>query len=62
MKKRLPLLLLTLTLTLAGLLTAGTTGKIVGQVTDAKSKEPLPGVNIVLVGTSYGAVTDFEGN
>lgn len=47
---------------MVSLLTAGTTGKIVGTVTDAKTKEPLPGVNIVLVGTSYGAVTDFEGN
>ncbi len=41
---------------------AGTTGKVVGQVTDAKTGEPLPGVNIILVGTSYGAVTDFDGN
>lgn len=41
---------------------AGTTGKIAGTVTDAGSGEPLPGVNIVLVGTSYGAVSDFDGN
>ena len=41
---------------------AGTTGKIVGKVTDSKSGEPLPGVNIILTGTTYGAVTDFDGN
>jgi outer membrane receptor protein involved in Fe transport len=41
---------------------AGTTGKIAGTVTDANSGEPLPGVNIVLVGTSFGAVSDFDGN
>jgi hypothetical protein len=41
---------------------AGTTGKIVGTVTDAKTNEPLPGVNVVLAGTTFGAVSDFEGN
>lgn len=47
---------------LTGSLFAGTTGKIVGTVTDSKTNEPLPGVNIVLVGTTFGAVSDFEGN
>ena len=28
---------------------AGTTGKIAGRVVDAKSKEPLPGVNVLVV-------------
>lgn len=41
---------------------AGTTGKIAGNVTDARTGEPLPGVNVVVVGTPYGAVTDFDGN
>jgi outer membrane receptor protein involved in Fe transport len=40
----------------------GTTGKIAGKITDAKSGEPLPGVTIVLPGTSYGAATDFNGD
>ncbi|MGE5313223.1 MAG: TonB-dependent receptor [Acidobacteriota bacterium] len=40
----------------------GTTGKIAGKVTDAKTGDPLPGVTIVLVGTTYGAATDFDGN
>ncbi len=41
---------------------AGTTGKIAGKVLDAKTKEPLFGVNIVLVGTTYGAAADVDGN
>lgn len=41
---------------------AGTTGKIAGKVTDQKSREPLLGVNIVVIGTRLGAVTDFDGN
>lgn len=40
----------------------GTTGKISGKITDTKSGDPLPGVTIVLVGTSFGAATDFDGN
>ena len=41
---------------------AGTTGKIAGKITDAKTKEPLFGVNVVLVGTSMGAAADVDGN
>ncbi len=40
----------------------GTTGKIVGKVTDAKTGRPLPAVNVVLVGTTMGAATDAEGD
>ncbi|NOX90016.1 MAG: TonB-dependent receptor [Calditrichaeota bacterium] len=42
-------------------LQAGTSGKIVGLVSDAKTGEPLPGVNVVLEGTVMGASTDLEG-
>jgi outer membrane receptor protein involved in Fe transport len=41
---------------------SGTTGKIAGRVIDKENKEPLPGVNIVIVGTSLGGVTDLNGN
>ncbi|TAK57572.1 MAG: TonB-dependent receptor [Bacteroidetes bacterium] len=41
---------------------AGNTGKISGKVTDSKNKEGLIGVNIFVVGTTFGAVTDIEGN
>jgi len=42
-------------------LQAGTTGKITGKVLDTENNEPLPGVNIVIEGTSLGAATDMEG-
>ena len=41
---------------------AGTTGKIAGKVTDADTREPLPGVNVVIKGTTMGAATDIEGD
>lgn len=41
---------------------AGTTGKIVGTVTDLKTNEPLIGVNIFLDETSLGAATDENGD
>ena len=36
-------------------------GKIAGTVTDAASGEPLPGVNVVIEGTTQGATTNVEG-
>ncbi len=53
------LLSLTFSLTLCAF--AGTSGKIAGTVIDADSDEPLPGVNIVLKGTTMGAATDING-
>ncbi len=41
---------------------AGTTGKIVGKVTDKTSDIPLPGVNIILKDTYFGASSDQDGN
>ena len=38
----------------------GTTGKISGRVLD-KSQEPLPSTNVIVVGTTLGAVTDLDG-
>ncbi len=35
---------------------------ITGNVTDAETGEPLIGANILVVGTSTGTVTDFDGN
>jgi hypothetical protein len=54
-------LFLTIIFLLPLLLLAQGKGRIVGTVTDAKSGEPLPGVNILLKGTYYGAATDFNG-
>jgi outer membrane receptor protein involved in Fe transport len=39
----------------------GTTGKISGRVVDAGSKEPLPGVNVLIEGSNKGASTDGKG-
>lgn len=36
-------------------------GKIAGTVTDASTGETLPGVNVVIDGTTQGAVTDVDG-
>ncbi len=35
--------------------------KIMGKVTDAETKEPVPFVNIVIKGTTTGTLTDFDG-
>jgi outer membrane receptor protein involved in Fe transport len=40
---------------------AGITGKILGTVVDHKTGFPLPGANIVIPGTFFGASTDLDG-
>ncbi|MEL7361869.1 MAG: TonB-dependent receptor, partial [Bacteroidota bacterium] len=40
---------------------AGETGKIAGRVTDAQTGDPLPGVNVVIDGTTQGSQTDADG-
>lgn len=40
---------------------AGNTGKISGKVLDARTKEPLVGVNITIPGTTTGAATNIDG-
>ncbi|RPH90302.1 MAG: TonB-dependent receptor, partial [Calditrichaeota bacterium] len=41
---------------------SGTTGKIVGNVTDVQTGEALVGTNVVIDGTTMGAATDVEGD
>ena len=41
---------------------AGSTGKISGKVVDKTTGETLPGANVVIEGTTLGAVTDPDGN
>ena len=55
------LFLVSVTLLLSNLIWAGTTGKLTGTITDATTGEPLPFVNITLVGTVMGAATDLDG-
>ena len=40
---------------------AETTGKIAGRVLDGDTGEPLPGVNVLIVGTTIGSITDIDG-
>ena len=37
-------------------------GKIAGKVTDATTGEELPFVNVIVMGTNFGAASDLEGN
>jgi len=59
--KKFPFSVLFFLLFLPSLAITGTTGKIVGTVIDKDSRSPLPGVNIVLEGTTMGAASDAEG-
>lgn len=47
--------------TVAGMAFAGSSGKISGRVTDSRTKEPIPGVNVRVEGTPLGATTNVEG-
>ena len=49
-------------LNFSNLALAGTTGKVAGRITDADNGEGLPGANVVLEGTTFGAATDVNGN
>ena len=51
-------------LTLAMIISLSALGQdtITGQVTDAGNNDPLPGVNVVIQGSSTGTVTDINGN
>ena len=40
---------------------AGITGKVTGQILDARTNEPLIGVNVIVDGTHYGAATGQTG-
>lgn len=60
--KRVVAPILLLAITMAGPLWSGTTGKIAGTVTDKATGEPLPGANVVVVGTTLGAATDLNGH
>ncbi|MBL7075452.1 TonB-dependent receptor [candidate division KSB1 bacterium] len=43
-------------------LMAGTTGKIAGRVVDEATGLPLPGANVIVLGTTLGAMSDLEGS
>jgi len=43
------------------ILSAGTTGKLMGRVTDSATDEPIIGVNIVILDKQIGTITDEKG-
>ena len=43
------------------ILSGGTSGKIMGRITDRDSGQPLVGANIQILNTSFGAASDAEG-
>ncbi|NHZ84718.1 MAG: TonB-dependent receptor plug domain-containing protein [Planctomycetia bacterium] len=55
------LIIILLSVTIQTGLIAGTTGKIVGRVTDAETGEPLIGLNVIIENTSLGAACDVDG-
>ncbi|MBN1637800.1 MAG: TonB-dependent receptor [Ignavibacteriales bacterium] len=55
------LLLLTIFALTVSMVSAQTSGKITGHAKDAKTGEPLIGVNIVIEGTTMGAATNIDG-
>jgi hypothetical protein len=59
--KNSPLLTLVALILSVQFIFAGTTGKIAGTIADADNGEPLPGVNVILEGTTIGAATDING-
>jgi len=54
--------LITLCILVSSLKIFGQTGVIEGLVSDKKSKEALPGVIVLIDGTSIGTAADFEGH
>jgi outer membrane receptor protein involved in Fe transport len=55
-------MLIGMSLITASSLFAGVTGKIAGRIVDKKDGSPIPGANIIVVGTLLGAVSDINGN
>jgi len=40
---------------------AGITGKVTGRIFDSQTRQPIPGVNLMLENTSLGTVSDVDG-
>jgi len=54
-------IVLVFSVALASISLAGTTGKIDGTVTDARTGEKLPSANVIVEGTNLGATTNVDG-
>ncbi|MBN1767478.1 MAG: TonB-dependent receptor [Prolixibacteraceae bacterium] len=56
------LTIISIFLVMASLYATAQEGVVKGTVVDATNNEPLPFVNVVIMGTTTGAVTDLDGN
>lgn len=54
--------LLSLIILLTSTIVFSQTGKVTGKILDGTSGKPLPFVNVIVMGTNYGAATDLNGN
>ena len=61
MKSRI-LIILLLTNLITSVCLSQTTGKIIGKISDLETSEVLIGVNIMLLGTDFGAASDINGD
>ncbi len=59
--KQLVIILAVIAILIPILIQAGSTGKIKGIITDKITGQPIPGVSVLVVGTSLGAITDPDG-
>ncbi|GBD94015.1 TonB dependent receptor [bacterium BMS3Abin05] len=59
--KKTPIFIVLICLWLPSFSFAGTTGKLAGRVTDASTGSALPGVNVIVEGTTIGAATNANG-
>ncbi len=55
------ILLLSILVCWSASLIAGPHGKITGRVVDAENRQPLPGVDVTIEGTTVGAATNVDG-
>ena len=55
------LIVFTLSILTGEIMGQSTSGIISGEVRDAITKQPLPGANIIIVGTNIGAASDVNG-
>ena len=54
-------IIVSILLFISSVVIAQQTGNLEGTVIDAKTGDTLPGVNVILKGTYYGAATDING-
>ncbi|KAF0151232.1 MAG: TonB-dependent receptor plug [Ignavibacteria bacterium] len=59
--KKILFLILFLFINSALLIAQAGKAKIIGEVIDEATKEPIPGVNVTIVGSAIGAATDIDG-